>query len=646
MDEYGGISKYTKRPRTEKIKSYGIKGIPLNLFSNSHSKNYNWKISILAKNIGGVANKGRSGKFVDYIRREAESLINVGDIDAKRRFNELDDKLLSRRKNSVIQRRLIIPVPSEFLKNKDKLMEKFGQQMQDKYFGACYTWTASLHAGGKDFKNPHIHIIYSNCDNNLRNIREFHDKDFLDSFKKDVGIFINRELGIKCEVGLPKTKKEFGIKGGKHYPQWVIGTFKKYENNPEKLKEYCDKYSILQDYMDYLKDKEQIKNIVELEKKEQGIKQRFSGFVKENQKTFEKITGKEEVEIKNKVAKIKQEVKEAMDLKILKDIDVVELAERLGFEQDKTDKKAYRRGNVKVSIDPATGRFNSFNFPGVKGRGAIDFVMTTENKDFKGAIQFLSGEYAGYNYKVEKSFSFQPEIKKPEQEKKILEMPPRSKNEDVLKKGINYLLEERKIGGKIVNELTKEKKIYVDNNSNIVFACKDIDGNNTGAEIKNVNFKGMAKGTDRNKGAFYIYQTEPKTLILTESAIDAISYKNLKNPANSIIASTGGVMPHTNQFIDDVVVKYGCKEVKIGYDNDEAGQKAALNLKADIESKYPELKVEIERSKGKDWNEDLKLLLEKEKLLNLSLKSENTDDAFAEDLKRRQAVKKENKFTR
>ena len=107
---------------------------------------------------------------------------------------------------------------------------------------------------------------------------------------------------------------------------------------------------------------------------------------------------------KNKVKKIKEGIMDFKEqfknvdivdfTKRLRHIDVVELAERMGFEQDKYDKKAYRRGNLKVSIDEKTGRFNSFIDPTVKGIGSIDFVMKTENKKFAEAIEFLSNEYS------------------------------------------------------------------------------------------------------------------------------------------------------------------------------------------------------------------------------------------------------------
>ena len=150
-----------------------------------------------------------------------------------------------------------------------------------------------------------------------------------------------------------------------------------------------------------------------------------------------------------------------------------------------------------------------------------------------------------------------------------------------------------------------DKFAYIDEHGNAVFICRDVNGEPVGAEIESTGFKCMAKGSNKNAGAFYMVIGKPKTFILTKSAIDVISYKSLKNPENAIIASTAG-MPHLTQFNEDVI-KYGIPSVKIAYDNDVAGISNMEALKADIEKKYPNLNVEIEMSKAKDWNEDLQL---------------------------------------
>ncbi len=626
MDEYIGISKYSKRPKRESEKTLKVNGRARANFL-SHKGSFKGEMShvlfVNAQNISGVENKGRSSKFIDYIIDKSKALAVFGNKDmAKEHFKKIENDILPKRTNSVIQRRLVVQLPREFLSNADKNLDEISKMLDEKYFSRSGAFVVALHDGGADFKNPHLHIVFSNRDAELKNIREYHDKNFLNSVKNDIARFINVELGVKCEVSNERKPQN------RHYPRWVSEAYKKYKNNPDQLKKYCDKYEILANYVNDINLRDSLKD---LKKEEKEFNRKFNDFAKKNKKVFDKIHGPEEAGIKEKVEKIKKEVI-SMDLEPIRNIDVVELAERMGFERDKTDKKAYKRGDLKVSIDERTGRFNSFIDQNVHGRGAIDFVMRTENKDFKSAIEFLSAEYATTATKPNSSFHLQrekeniqqakqEEPEKKEPEKKIFELPMRAENTEKLK---SYLVGKRKINKKIVDKLIAENLIYQDVNGNVVFVSRDLTGKEiTGAELKNENFKGLAKGSDRSAGAFQIRTTgsDDKKLVITESAIDAISYFSLKMPGNTAIVSTSGVMPHTTKFIDDLIQKKGIKKVVVAYDNDVAGQLNAYKMKADIEKKYPDLNVEIERSKAKDWNEDLLQLQEIEKMQTQELQA-------------------------
>ena len=605
--------KYTRPPKKEN-QNIRISAGPARGHFSSHSGgfggNRTWSVSVMASAVSGVKDKGRAAAFAEYIERPEECLSAAGDPEAKRKFAEIENKLLSENPKRVTQRRLIVPVPTEFLKNPDKNMQKFAAEFVKKYFEPCAVWNMALHAGGEDLKNPHIHIIYSPVDIAGKNIRDYNQKTFLEDVKKDVGIFITRELGIPAVV---KEYKKNKAKGAiKHYPKWIANAYKRAEaaelagDGGAMKKDYAARYPVFREYLDERGRKKAEKKINDLESREKVLSKQFAAFADKNKKIFDKINGAEEAEIKNKIAKIKQKVKKAMDLEPLKNIDVADLAEKLGFERDSKDKKAYRRGDIKVSIDEKAGKFNSFTNPDVKGRGSIDFVMANENKSFKGAIEFLSAEYNVSSSKPAKPAFFQPvkqEIPK-EPEKKILELPAKAENTEKLK---TYLVGKRKIHIKIVEKLLNNNFIYQDKAGNVVFVSRDMADKPAGAELKSENFKGLVKGSSRDTGAFQMRTSGSgdKKLVITESAIDAISYFSQKIPVNSTIISTSGVMPHTTKFVDDYIQKQDIKKVIIAYDNDNAGRTNAESLKTDLKTKYPDLSVEIERSKGKDWNEDL-----------------------------------------
>lgn len=404
MDEYIGISKYSRRPKRENEKTIKINGKARANFS-SHKGSFKNEMSHVlftnAQNISGVENKGRSSKFIDYIIDKNKALAVFGDKDrAKEHYRKIEKEVLPKRSNSVIQRRLTVQLPREFLNNPDINLEKLSKMLDNKYFSRSGAFVVALHDGGTDFKNPHLHIVFSGRDANLKNIREYHDKNFLNSVKKDIAQFITQEIGVKCEVSKENKPQN------RHYPRWVSEVFKKYKNNPDQLKKYCDKYEILANYVNDINLRDNLKEL-----------------------------RNEEAEIKNKVKKIKEGIMDFKEqfknvdivdfTKRLRHIDVVELAERMGFEQDKYDKKAYRRGNLKVSIDEKTGRFNSFIDPTVKGIGSIDFVMKTENKKFAEAIEFLSNEYS--IIQPNKPLSFQQKKEKPEPEPEKQELQKQQK---------------------------------------------------------------------------------------------------------------------------------------------------------------------------------------------------------------------------
>ncbi len=431
VDEYAGLSKYAKRPKRENEKTLKVNGRARANFL-SHKGSFKGEMSHTlftnAQNISGIENRGRSCNFLDYISDKDKALAVYGDKDrAKEHFKKIENDILPKRTNSVIQRRLVVQLPKEFLSNADKNLENISKMLDEKYFSRSGAFVIALHDGGADFRNPHLHIVFSNRDTDLKNIREYHDKNFLNAVKKDIAQFITQEIGVKCEVSKEK-------KNSRHYPRWVTEAYKRAikDTTGETLKKYIEKYPIFENYVNDINLRDSLKD---LKKEKKEFNQKFNNFAKKNKKVFGKIHGPEEAEIKNKVKKIKEGIMDFKEqfknvdivdfTKRLRHIDVVELAERMGFEQDKYDKKAYRRGNLKVSIDEKTGRFNSFIDPTVKGIGSIDFVMKTENKKFAEAIEFLSNEYS--IIQPNKPLSFQQKKEKPEPEPEKQELQKQQK---------------------------------------------------------------------------------------------------------------------------------------------------------------------------------------------------------------------------
>jgi hypothetical protein len=148
--------------------------------------------------------------------------------------------------------------------------------------------------------------------------------------------------------------------------------------------------------------------------------------------------------------------------------------------------------------------------------------------------------------------------------------------------------------------------VATDSRGNAIFPQYDQDGL-TGFTIKNDNFTGFSKG-----GTKALWRSKPQSgdrrLVITESAIDAMSYHQLfadKNP-NTRYISTGGTISHKQLDLIKTAMAEMTKiggEIVIATDNDPAGNKLFKTLTKEA----PSLSL-ISRDvpkQGKDWNEIL-----------------------------------------
>lgn len=159
----------------------------------------------------------------------------------------------------------------------------------------------------------------------------------------------------------------------------------------------------------------------------------------------------------------------------------------------------------------------------------------------------------------------------------------------------------------LINEKFKGRFKF-DSRQNVLFPHYDKAGL-CGFEVKNKGFTGFSKGGI--KGLWYSQtQKTDRVLIFTESAIDALSYHALNPDPFARYMSTGGSMnPQQPALIRAAMERMlSGSFVLIAFDNDEAGEKLAAEVKALAPSG-----LEVRRvlpSVGKDWNETLKNQLE------------------------------------
>lgn len=144
---------------------------------------------------------------------------------------------------------------------------------------------------------------------------------------------------------------------------------------------------------------------------------------------------------------------------------------------------------------------------------------------------------------------------------------------------------------------------------NTCFPYYNALGEIVACEIRNTNYKMQSDGSDRSTGIWHSnIPLLTEHVILTESPIDAISYRQLKGKENSLYVSFGGGIAagqiNTLQKILEKLVKSDALKIISGFDNDQQGEKYYNTIKGI----FPALIKDHPLSK--DYNKDLSNLYE------------------------------------
>ena len=89
-----------------------------------------------------------------------------------------------------------------------------------------------------------------------------------------------------------------------------------------------------------------------------------------------------------------------------------------------------------------------------------------------------------------------------------------------------YLTDERAIAPSLIRRLIESGRLYADTRGNAVFLLLEKENRPVGAELRGTSsarWRGMAPGSQRDLGYFSVPAPGATTVILCESAIDAIS---------------------------------------------------------------------------------------------------------------------------
>lgn len=172
-----------------------------------------------------------------------------------------------------------------------------------------------------------------------------------------------------------------------------------------------------------------------------------------------------------------------------------------------------------------------------------------------------------------------------------------------------YLENLRKIPSEVLASERFSGRILRDGRSNTIFPHWNWEGV-CGFEIKNEKFTGFSPGGEKGLWCSRILDGDT-TLVIAETAIDALSYHALKGTKNNRYVSTGGTLsPLQEDLLRSAFQKIPSNgEVILALDHDEGGEKLHQRIKTifeSLEESTLSFRADTPESIGDDWNDVLR----------------------------------------
>lgn len=231
------------------------------------------------------------------------------------------------------------------------------------------------------------------------------------------------------------------------------------------------------------------------------------------------------------------------------------------------------------------------------GGGAIDLVMHLAAVDYRQAVAWLERHVSGgfrWPACATPLRHIQNSVERNSQPS--LQLPLR--NDRLLRQVREYLTGRRQLAASLVERLIDSGKLYADGRGNAAFVLVAGKANRpVGAELRGTGprvWRGMAPGTRKDLGYFWVGTKGTQHIVLCESAIDAISCFQLHS--QRICISTSGVRANPPWLTTLIARGY---HIHCGFDTDAAGEASAARMIA----LHPV--IHRLRPPAHDWNEAL-----------------------------------------
>jgi len=253
----------------------------------------------------------------------------------------------------------------------------------------------------------------------------------------------------------------------------------------------------------------------------------------------------------------------------------------------------------------------TFWSPTSQNKGSvIDLVIWQENTNMKHACKIALEKITGFTQDVKTGKAQAPKhveaVKELDQEK-LRQLKPVETHPYLESRGIDN----------INNDRFKET-VFIDKHKNAVFPHTDAANEITGYAMKNKNFNGFSPGGSKTMWKSNQLDNDNQ-LVVTEAAIDALSYAKLMDERDSekmsntrFISTEGAFSPEVQEMIKtEITLMPDSTKVIAAFDNDNQGWKYANGLKEICKDMEHKCRIDIPRVKGYDWNDVLVKCLEK-----------------------------------
>lgn len=246
-----------------------------------------------------------------------------------------------------------------------------------------------------------------------------------------------------------------------------------------------------------------------------------------------------------------------------------------GAKRDRQDQAKWHTEQGSLSV---TGpKFTNWR-GGQGGGGAIDLVMHLAGVDFRAALQWLERHFATRPLGRGESIAREADPESPAAEQPhTLRLPAPDARR--LGRVREYLTRCRGLATSVLEPLVQSGKLYADRRGNAVFLLVAGKAQRpVGAELRGTGpqvWRGMARGTRKDLGYFWIGAQGSREIVLCESAIDALSCFQMH--PQRICISTSGVRADPPWL--DGLLAYGY-DIFCGFDADDPGDAAAAQMLA------------------------------------------------------------------